>query len=216
VCKNHSSVKEYTPRYNLIRKGESSLSDVELLQVIIGSGCKDAGTKQIAKHLNAAIQKAGIENITIEDIKAIKGIGIARATSIFASIEFFRRKFTKQDAPTIDSPERAAAQVAFISEKKQEHFVLLTLDGARRLINCHIVTIGTLMSSIVHPREVFSLAIEDRAASIIVSHNHPSGTLSITEEDCEATRRLRLAGELIGIPLDDHIIVAGDEFISVR
>jgi DNA repair protein RadC len=187
-----------------------------LLQVIIGSGCKDAGTKQIAKHLNAAIQKAGIGGITIEDIKGIKGIGVARATAIFASIEFFRRKFTKQDAPTIDSPERAAMQVEFISKKKQEHFVLLTLDGARRLINCHTVSIGTLLSSQVHPREVFALAVEDRAASIIVSHNHPSGVLSISEEDYETTRRLQLAGELLGIPLDDHIIVAGGEFVSAR
>lgn len=91
---------------------------------------------------------------------------------------------------------------------------MLTLNGARRLINCHTVTIGTLMSSLVHPREVFALAIEDRAASIIIAHNHPSGMLDISEQDRGVTRRIREAGELIGIMLDDHIIVAGDSFVS--
>ena len=92
--------------------------------------------------------------------------------------------------------------------------MLLTLDGARRLINNRVVTIGTLMSSLVHPREVFSLAIEDRAASIIIAHNHPSGALDISEQDREVTKRIRQAGELLGIRLDDHIIVAGDDFVS--
>ena len=101
-----------------------------------------------------------------------------------------------------------------ISNKKQEHLVLLTLDGARRLINNRIITIGTLMSSPVHPREVFSPAIEDRAASIIIAHNHPSGTLDISEKDRDVTMRIRQAGELLGIPLDDHIIVAGDSHVS--
>lgn len=212
---NYSSIKQNTPRYNLIRKGESSLTDVELLQVIIGSGCKGANMKQIAKNLNAAIQKSGIENITIDDIKKIKGIGPARTTAIFASLEFFRRKFTKQAAPLIDSPQCVAEHVNFIKDKKQEYFLLLTLDGSRRLINCHTVSIGTLMSTLVHPREVFSLAIEDRAASVIVAHNHPSGSSDISDGDSDVTRRLKLAGELLGIPLDDHILVAGDKVVSV-
>jgi DNA repair protein RadC len=129
-------------------------------------------------------------------------------------LEFWRRKFTKQTAPLIDSPEKAADQLDNIRNKKQEHFVLLTLDGARRLINNRIITIGTLMSSLVHPREVFSQAIEDRAASIIIAHNHPSGMLDISEQDREVTRRIKQAGDLIGIRLDDHIIVAGDDFVS--
>ena len=164
--------------------------------------------------MNAVIQKIGIENLTLDDVKSVKGIGDAKATVIFASLEFYRRKFTKQAAPLIDSPESAAEQLSFISEKKQEYFVALTLDGARRLINKHTVTIGTLMSSLVHPREVFSLAIEDRAASIIIGHNHPSGMLNISEQDREVTRRIKQAGNIIGIRLDDNVIVAGEEFVS--
>ena len=208
------AISQELPREKLNRKGAASLSDIELLQAVIGSGGKDNDFKQIAKRLNAVIQKIGADNITIDDIKSIKGIGQAKATVVFAALEYWRRRFTKQTAPLIDSPEKAAEQLFFISNKKQEHFVMLTLDGARRLINCRTISIGTLMSSLVHPREVFSPAIEDRAASIIIGHNHPSGILDISSDDKEVTQRIRLAGELLGIKLDDHIIVAGDSFVS--
>ena len=202
------------PREKLNSRGASALTDIELLQAVIGSGGKGNDFRQIAKNLNTAIQKIGAENLTIDDVKAIKGIGEAKATVVFAALEFWRRKFTKQTSPLIDSPEKAAEQLDLIRNKKQEYFVLLTLDGARRLINYRTITIGTLMSSLVHPREVFSPAIEDRAASIIIGHNHPSGMLTISEQDKEVTRRIRQAGELLGIRLDDHIIVTGDSFVS--
>ena len=102
----------------------------------------------------------------------------------------------------------------FIKDKKQEYMVLLTLDGARRLIQIRTITVGTLMSSLIHPREIFAPAIEDRAASIIIAHNHPSGILDVSSHDRDVTRRIRQAGDIIGIRLDDHIIIAGDEFIS--
>ena len=208
------SILQELPREKLSRKGAASLSDIELLHAVIGSGGRDNDFKQIAKRLNALIQKVGAYSLTVEDIMSVKGIGKAKATVIFAALEYWRRKFTKQTAPLIDSPEKAAEQLYFISNKKQEHFVMLTLDGARRLINCRVISIGTLMSSLVHPREVFSPAIEDRAASIIIGHNHPSGVLDISNDDKEVTQRIRLAGELLGIKLDDHIIVAGDSFVS--
>ena len=202
------------PRNKLLCKGESALSDIELLQVIVGSGSKDNDFKRIAKNLNAVILKVGIENLTVDDVMKIKGIGVSKAAQIFAALEFFRRKLTKQVAPLIDSPEKAAEQLDFIKSKKQEHFVMLTLDGARRLINRHTVTIGTLMSSLVHPREVYALAIEDRAASVIIAHNHPSGMLDISAQDREVTKRIKQAGELLGIMLDDHLIVAESGFTS--
>jgi len=202
------------PREKLNRKGAAALTDMELLQAVIGSGGKGNDFKKIAKNLNNAILEIGAENLTIDDVKAIKGIGEAKATVVFAALEYWRRKFTKQTAPLINSPEKAVEQLEFIRNKKQEHFVLLTLDGARRLINCRVITIGTLNSSLVHPREVFSPAIEDRAASIIIAHNHPSGMLDISEQDKEVTKRIRQAGELLGIKLDDHIIIAGDGFVS--
>jgi DNA repair protein RadC len=206
--------KQDLPREKLNKKGAGALSDTELLQAIIGSGGKGNDFRQIARNLNAVINKIGIENLTIGDVKAIKGVGAAKATVVFAALEFCRRKLQKQDRPVIDSADAAAKQLDFLRNKKQEHFVLLTLDGARRLINVHTVTIGTLTASLVHPREVFAPAMEDRAASIIIAHNHPSGSPDIGDKDREVTRIIREAGELLGIALDDHIVIAGDGYVS--
>jgi DNA repair protein RadC len=206
--------KQDMPREKLNKKGAAALTDVELLQALIGSGGKGNDVTQIAKNLSKTIDEVGVDKLSIDDVKAIKGIGDAKATIVFAALEYWRRKFAKQTCPIIDSTEKAAEQLAFIRDKKQEHFVMLTLDGARRLIKTHTISVGTLTSSLVHPREVFAPAIEDRANSIIIAHNHPSGSLAVGKKDREVTRRIKDAGELLGIKLDEHIIIAGDEFAS--
>ena len=132
-----------------------------------------------------------------------------------AGFELWRRRFESSEQPVIDSPDKAADQLADIRDKKQEYFVCLTLDGANRLITKRIITIGTLTSSLVHPREVFAEAITDRAASIIIAHNHPSGNLQPSDADRAVTERLREAGELLGINLVDHIIITRDGFQSI-
>ena len=119
------------------------------------------------------------------------------------------------DQPIIDTPEKAAAQFAFIRNEMREHFVCLTLDGANRLIAKRVITIGTLNASLVHPREVFADAITDRAASIIVAHNHPSGNLTPSAADREVTARLHSAGEHLGIDVIDHIIVTATENTTI-
>jgi len=207
--------KQDLPREKLNKKGAEALTDTELLQAVIGSGGKNNNYKQIAKNLAETIEKIGVEKLTIGDVKAIKGIGDAKATVVFAALEFWRRKFMKQTKILIDSTEKAVAQLDFIKNKKQEYFVMLTLDGARRLIQTHTIFIGTLTASLVHPREVFAPAIEDRAATIIIAHNHPSGSLDASTQDRQVTRLIKDAGELLGIKLDDHIIVAGNNFISI-
>jgi DNA repair protein RadC len=105
--------------------------------------------------------------------------------------------------------------LADIRDKKQEYFVCLTLDGANRLITKRVISIGTLTSSLVHPREVFADAITDRAASIIVAHNHPSGTLTPSDADRQVTERLREAGELLGVALIDHILLTKTDFVRI-
>jgi len=211
---SYVSEKLDLPREKLNKKGAAALSDTELLQAIIGSGGKGNDFKQIAENLEDVIRQIGADKLTIDDVRDVKGIGPAKATVVFAALEFWRRKFTRQAAPLIDTPEKAAAQFDFIRDKKQEHFAVLTLDGARRLINCRVVTIGTLTSSLVHPREVFSMAVEDRAASVIIAHNHPSGRLDVSGQDREVSERIKQAGEILGIKLDDHIIVTEDGFTS--
>ena len=121
-----------------------------------------------------------------------------------------------RDKPeVIDTPEKAAKAFNHIRDKKQEHFAVLTMDYARQYINCHVVTIGTLSQALVHPREVFALALEDRAASIIIAHNHPSGNLDISGQDRKVTDIMKKAGDIMNIPVDDHLIVTEHEFVSV-
>jgi len=121
------------------------------------------------------------------------------------------------DKCNIDSPEKAAALIEYVydaSKLAQEYFWLITLDGARRVTGVFTVSTGTLMSSLVHPREVFIRAILAGSASVIIAHNHPSGMLDISEQDREVSRRIKQAGELLGIHLDDHIVVANKQWIS--
>jgi DNA repair protein RadC len=202
------------PREKLQKKGAASLSDAELLQALIGSGYKGHSAKDIAKDLLKLVQDKGAD-ITYDNVAAINGMGSAKSTEIIAAFELAKRYLIKSEQPIINSTDAAVEQLKDICNKTQEYFVLLTLDGANRLINLRTVTIGTLNSSLVHPREVFAPALEDRAASIIVAHNHPSGSLEPSQEDIEVTKRLKEVGEIVGIPLVDHIIVTKSEFRSV-
>lgn len=194
------------PREKIQIKGAESLSDLELLMAIIGSGSAYADVTKIARDLRILIREKG-SDLTLEDLMKVKGMGSAKAATFMAGFELWRRQFEVTDRPIIDSPEKAVEQLADIRDKKQEYFVCLTLDGANRLIAKRTITIGTLTASLVHPREVFADAITDRAASIIVAHNHPSGSLEPSSADKEVTKRLRDAAELIGITMLDHIII---------
>lgn len=207
--------KQDRPREKMQRKGARVLSDFELLQALIGSGNAQADVSKIAKETLALLRKHGAE-ISYEQLQTVGGLGPARITEILAAIELSRRYLLDSDKPVIDSPEKAVEQLADIRDKRQEYFVCLTLDGANRLIAKRTITIGTLNASLVHPREVFADAIADRAASVIVAHNHPSGTLEPSEADVEVTRRLQEAGKLLGIHLTDHILVTAKSYASIK
>lgn len=198
--------KDLRPREKLATKGAAALSDYELLMAIIGSGNAQADVTKIAREVRKLVAEKGSE-LTYEDLLSVKSLGPAKATQIMAGYELWRRQFEVPDRPIIDSPEKAVEQLADIRDKKQEYFVCLTLDGANRLIAKRIITIGTLTSSLVHPREVFAEAITDRAASVVVAHNHPSGSLEPSGADKEVTERLKNAAELLGIAMLDHIVV---------
>ncbi len=206
--------KDLRPREKLAAKGATALSDYELLMAIIGSGNAQADVTKIARDVQKLVKQKGSE-LTYEDLLAIKSLGPAKATQIMAGYELWRRQFEVSERPIIDSPEKAVEQLADIRDKKQEYFVCLTLDGANRLIAKRTITIGTLTASLVHPREVFAPAIEDRAASIIVAHNHPSGNLKASEADKDVTKRVKDAGKLLGVEVIDHVIVSESGHISI-
>lgn len=207
--------KDLRPREKLQAKGAEALSDYELLMAIIGSGNAQADVTKIARDVLKLLKEKGSE-LAYDDLLSVKSLGPAKATQIMAGYELWRRRFEVPERPIIDSPEAAVAQLSDIRDKKQEYFVCLTLDGANRLIAKRTITIGTLTSSLVHPREVFADAITDRAASIIVAHNHPSGSLNPSTADLEVTQRLKDSANLLGINLTDHIIFTTRGFIRVE
>lgn len=198
--------KDLRPREKLQAKGAAALSDYELLMAIIGSGNAHADVTKIARDVQKLLKEKG-SLLTYDDLLTVKSLGPAKATQVMAGFELWRRQFEVSERPIIDSSEKAAEQLSDIRDKKQEYFVCLTLDGANRLIAKRIITIGTLTASLVHPREVFAEAIADRAASIIVAHNHPSGNLEPSQADRDVTERLQDAGELLGISVLDHLII---------
>lgn len=203
------------PREKLAIKGAASLSDLELLMALIGSGNKQADVGKIAKDTLKLIQTYGAD-ISYEQLQQVTGMGSAKITEILAALELSKRYLIDSEQPIIDSPEKAAEQLTDICDKKQEYFVCLTLDGANRLIAKRTITIGTLTSSLVHPREVFADAITDRAASVIVAHNHPSGNLEPSQADILLTQRLINAASLLGIQLIEHIIVSRVGFSPIE
>ena len=207
--------KDLRPREKLQARGAAALSDYELLMAMIGSGNAQADVTKIAREVRKILSEKG-SDLAYEDLLKIKGLGAAKATQIMAGFELWRRQFEVGERPIIDSAEKAVELLSDIRDKKQEYFVSLTLDGANRLIAKRVISIGTLTASLVHPREVFAEAVTDRAASIIVAHNHPSGNLEPSIADKEVTERLRQAGEILGIEVLDHLILGEGGFSSVE
>ena len=206
--------KDLRPREKLQARGAEALSDYELLMAIIGSGTQYADVTKLAREVQKLLKEKGSE-LAYEDLLNVKSLGPAKATNIMARFELWRRQFEVSERPIIDSPEKAVEQLVDIRDKKQEYFVCLTLDGANRLIAKRIITIGTLTASLVHPREVFAEAITDRAASIIVAHNHPSGSLNASTDDLQLTNRIKDSAELLGIPLLWHLLVTTESYTAI-
>ena len=202
------------PREKLAKNGAENLRDYELLMAIIGSGNKYADVTKIARDVRKLILLKG-STLTYEDLLSIKSLGPAKSAQIMASFELWRRQFEVEERPIIDTAQKAAEQLKDIENKQQEYFVVLTLDGANRLMSRRTGTIGTLAASLVHPREVFSDAITVRATSIIIAHNHPSGNLEASEADKQVTHRIRQAGEILGIELIDHLNITKNGFTSI-
>jgi DNA repair protein RadC len=162
----------------------------------------------------------GVANASVEELVQTSGIGLAKATQIKAALELGRRLEAdtgEQPRPVLRSPEDVVAEVrSQLKGKKKEHFLVLCLDTRNRLINRRLVSMGSLDTSIVHPREVFKDAVSSCAASVVFAHNHPSGDPEPSKEDIELTKRLARAGEIVGIEVLDHIIICDKSFVSLK
>ncbi len=208
------SIKKNLPRERLERSGPQSLADSELLAVILGAGNANQDVFTISKNLVATIDRIEGE-VTLDLLKEVSGIGRAKACSLVASLEFARRRI-RPEGTRIREPSDYWPLIRYLADRKQETFVCTSLNGAHEVIATRIVTIGLLNAAHVHPREVFAEPLKDRACSIIVAHNHPSGSLEPSEEDIKVTTRLKNAGELLGIGVLDHIIFDGKGYLSLK
>ncbi|MCH4198785.1 MAG: DNA repair protein RadC [Clostridium tyrobutyricum] len=208
------------PRERLFRYGPEALSNIELLAILLGCGSKKENIISLSSRIiqnNGGIN--GVFDSTLEDFTNISGIGKAKAAKLLAVIELSKRfkSFKDGDNYKIHNSQDAAMLVMKeMKSLKQEHLVVIMLNTKNVVISVKNVFIGSLNSSIVHPREVFSYAIKKSSASIIICHNHPSGDPSPSDEDIKVTYRLEKCGEILGIHLIDHLIIGNGQYISLK
>jgi DNA repair protein RadC len=215
LAKKLKEIPEFDrPREKLERKGVHALSNEELLMVILGRGMPGIDVRMLAKIILKEVEKDP-ENINLENLESIKGIGLAKASQILASFEFAKRYLVKEGVK-IQRTDDVLKLVEDIRNKKQEHFITLTLNGASSLIERRTVFIGTVTESIIHPREIFADAITDRASGIIFVHNHPMDDPQPSDVDIAITKRLCEVARLIGIKVIDHVIVSKDDYFSFQ
>ncbi|MFD3449554.1 DNA repair protein RadC [Microbacteriaceae bacterium 4G12] len=213
-------VKDDQPRERLFAEGSSSLSNTELLAILLRTGSKHESVLTLANRiLNHFDGLRLLQDATVEEMTSIHGVGGAKAAQLIAAFELGRRmvRLEYKERYSIRNPEDCAKymmeEMRFLS---QEHFVCLYLNTKNQVLHRQTVFIGSLNSSIVHPREVFREAFRRSAASIICLHNHPSGDPSPSKEDIEVTKRLVECGKIMGIEVLDHIIIGEHRFVSLK
>ena len=202
------------PREKLKEKGAEALSDTELIAILLGSGNKDHDVMTLASKV-AKLLSDNNGKLTLDALSNLDGIGLAKASQILAGFELARRHIVKESVKITETKD-VLPLISDISNKQQEYFVCISLNGANELIEKRIVTVGLLDKSQVHPREVFADVITDRAAAVIFAHNHPSGELKPSNSDLEIHEQLTEAAKILGIKVLDHIIVSKREYYSFQ
>jgi DNA repair protein RadC len=200
------------PREKLLKKGPRALKDWELLAVLLGKGTAKQDVVSLAEKLVPVIDEKGLD-VSVEDLAAFDGMGEAKAALVLAAMEFVRRR-VKPEGIRIEAPADLLPHVRHYADRKQEHFLCASVNGANEVINIRVVSIGLIDRSPVHPREVFADPLTDRASAIILAHNHPVGPLTPSDSDVETTKRLKAAGEIMGIAVLDHLIFNRTDYFS--
>ncbi len=206
------------PRERMLKYGVENLSDVDLISIIIRTGTKDANVKDVATNiLNSVANINSLSDIGIRELSNIKGVGSVKAISLLAAIELGKRVFNKEIEINMQLNNATSINETFAPlflGATQEKLLAIFLDTKKRLIAYKFIFIGTIDRSIVHPREIYNEAIKVHASSLIIMHNHPTGDVSPSKDDIATTNKIKECGDIIGIPLLDHLITNGKDYYS--
>ena len=207
------------PRERLLKEGVNSLSNEELLSVILKTGTKNKSVKMLSMELLIKLEDiSNLKNTSINALTSIKGLGLTKALELIAAVELGRRVFLKKDNVLTLKITNASDVFNYSKElfydKTQEYFYTLYFNSKQELIDKKLLFMGTVNRSIVHPREIFKYAYILSASSIICLHNHPSGDINPSEEDITLTNALVEIGKIQGIPVLDHIIISNHNYYS--
>lgn len=211
--------EDIRPRERLLQKGASALNSSELLAILLRTGNrKETAIDMANRILHHCGSLKELANISIEELSSFEGIGLAKSAQIKAAIELGHRIYKEANMakPKITNPSDVVDLVMEMQFLDKEHFRVISLSTKNHVIGIDEVSIGSLNSSIVHPREVFKKALEKSAASVILVHNHPSGDPEPSREDIQVTNRLVKAGEIMGIEVLDHIIIGANRYKSLK
>lgn len=217
-------MKEYPlyarPRERMEMLGAEQLTDQELLAILLATGSKEGSAMDLAEQLLQRHEGlSGLRTLSLAELMEQKGIGVAKATTIAAAIELGRRihagggEYRPIITGSADAAKLMQGRMRYLD---REQFQVMMLNHKKAVLGIETVSIGTLNSSLVHPREVFKQAIKRSASTVILAHNHPSGNCEPSEQDLQVTSRLKEVGQIVGIEVIDHIIIGEDSYYSFR
>lgn len=214
-----SWAEEDRPREKLSQQGRRSLSDAELIAILIGSGNRNESAVELSKRILHTCDKDlnQLARLSIAELSGFKGIGEAKAISIIAALELGRRRKEAIPVERIQVSTSIDVYQAIISQFKDlnhEEFWILLLNRANKITSRHLVSKGGQAGTIADPKIIFNIALQNHAASVILAHNHPSGNLKPSNADLELTQKLRSAGQFLDIPVLDHLIITDHGFLS--
>ncbi len=210
---------EDRPREKLLNKGTGALSDAELIAILLGSGTNTQSAVDVAKKLLRGVNNNlfDLARLSVRDLMKFRGIGEARAIGIVAALELGRRRkeFDIEEKPKIATSRDAYTLLNMqLADLPHEEFWMLSLNRANRVVHKHQISQGGVAGTVVDPKIIFKLALEQLASGIIVGHNHPSGNPNPSHADVELTKKLKEGGRLLEVQLLDHIIIAGQKYFS--